>query len=127
MKFFERIFACYYFLFVELRKRVKNRDDEDVSALFLFTLSQGLLFFALVISLKKLGVIYQIDISHLMVLAIIWAPFFLWYVYFISNRSRRNRIIDDYRYLSKQKKLKWKIIAFLLIVVPFVVIISLLT
>ena len=127
MKFFDRIFACYYFYFIALRKRVKNRDDEDVSALFLFSLNQYILIIALAVLAEKIGLIHKINISPPLALIISWAIFFLWYIYFISNRERRNRIIDDYRYLSKKMKLQWEIITFLLSVTPLVVIISILS
>ena len=121
MLYFERIYACYYFFFIKLRKTINRRYNEDISAVILMTISQNFLFLAFVVLFEKMGVIHKINISPLLALVIIWSPFFLWYKYFLSNRSRRNRIIDAYRHLPERNKLFWQIISFLNLIIPFIV------
>ena len=123
MLYFERTYSCYYFFYVKLRKIIKNRDDEDIAALFPFTLSLMLPILAFIFFFLKLNHLSKTTISPVTILLIIWIPFTLSYFYFVSNRKRRNRIIDDYRYLSKRAKLFWQIISILNLIIPFILII----
>lgn len=112
MVIFKRLFACYYFLFLKMRKIHKSR-IEDSQAKSSITM----ILVLIVGACSKLFNFKILDTSiSSKIFAVAFVLFFdlLCYKYFLSNRNRRNRIIDEYRNLSKYRKNLW--IAFSLLI-----------
>ena len=125
MLFFERIFAAYYYMFVNIRNFFRRRKikfmverNEEHGALALLTAAQFLLLGILIIIAKKtFGFVIRpsYGIFYLLIYGILLLS---QYVYFLSNRERRRKILDAYLTLKKPQKTGWSILAFCIISVP---------
>lgn len=123
MLFFNRLFASYYFISLQIRK---DTEDGYSQAMFFVLASQALLLGMVLEIIRK---IFGISMAHmyinkLLVIFVVLIFIFLGYLYFLSNRTRRNRIVDDYRVLPKLQKYLWTAISILLILGPFVYFLS---
>ncbi len=95
MIIFDRLFAAYYFGLLKFRRINKTR-IEYFQAMYFVLCSQILLITTMI---------------------------FIRYKYFLSNRNRKNKIIDNYRELPVLKKTIWQIVSASLILIPLFVII----
>ena len=123
MIYFERIYVCFYFLLIHIRRFSKIRSNERLDALFPFLLSQLFPLAAFVTVYCNLNSIPFPNLSKFEIVVVMFLPFIPSYFYFVSNRNRSNRIIDSYRYLSERTKRVWTTISLLLIALPIFVII----
>ncbi len=108
---------------LKLRKINRIR-TEDFQAMCLVLSSQILLAAVLMTISKKmyhLNFIIPKSLSIIIALLLL----FIGYKYFISNRSRKNLIIDTFRNLTNRKKTIWKITAVCLIILPLIYILFL--
>ena len=123
MTFFNNLFAAYYFLCLKLRKINRTR-IEDFQAMCLVLCSQILLVAVLMTISKK---IYHLTfiIPELSTIIIALLLLFIGHKYFLSNRIRKNLMIDTFRNFPNRTKIVWKIIAVCLILLPLLYIIFL--
>ena len=92
--------------------------NEEHGALALLTAAQFLLLGILIIIAKKtFGFVIRpsYGIFYLLIYGILLLS---QYVYFLSNRERRRKILDAYLTLKKPQKTGWSILAFCIISVP---------
>ena len=57
-------------------------------------------------------------LQRILIITIIAIWFYLGYKYFLSDRKKRNKFIDDFRETEGNKKIIWKLIAFALLLTP---------
>ena len=84
--------------------------------MFLVMLTPILMFFA--ITKRHNNISYNSPFATILIIAICLFFMFIGYKYFLSNRARRNKIIDEYRYLPKYKKYAWMIFSLLMFFGP---------
>lgn len=89
----------------------------------MFGIMQSIFLIMILITfLEKLKIINPISIPDPLAIGILIIMFIVGHIYFISNRKRRNRIIDNYRELKKFNKNLWTIISVSMLVIPLVLI-----
>jgi hypothetical protein len=125
MIFYDRLFATYYFWCLKLRKINKTR-IEDFQAMCLVLCSQILVIGIFLTSLQNSSFIPHINIPKPITIIALLIMIYFEYKYFLSDRKRKNRIIDNYRELPFLKKTVWKIVSAGLILIPLLVIIFIL-
>ena len=123
MKFFERIFASCYFLLLEVKRFTKSRSDEDYGALLILISSQLMPIYCILFFLKIRGLVENFNPPPYLIILVSLIFLGIGYLYFLSNRKRRNRIIDEYRVLSTSSKKWWTIIPFVFLFLPVLIII----
>jgi uncharacterized membrane protein YidH (DUF202 family) len=121
MFLFRRLFASYYFFCLQLRVISKSR-IEDFQAMVLTALVPMLLFFAITNNQNFIN--YSSPITKPVLVVICLALMSFGYFYFLSNGARRNKIIDEYRYLPLYKKNLWMIFSLLMIIIPLIIMLS---
>ena len=122
MVFLNNIFSSYYFMLLKLRKINKIR-IEDFQAMCLVMSIPFFITGALIKLLQKLYTINFPQVPKPLTFILVIFLIFIGYKYFLSNRERKNRIIDRYRNSTKQQQNIWKIISLLIIIIPLFVII----
>lgn len=122
MIFFDRLFATYYFGLLKLRKINKTR-IEDFQAMCMVLCSQILVIGLFITILKNLSLIGHLNIPKPILIIAGLTTIFIGYKYFLSDRNRKNRIIENYRKLPVFKKTIWQIVSASLILIPLIVII----
>jgi uncharacterized membrane protein YbhN (UPF0104 family) len=129
MVLLERLFAVYYYFYVMQRnffrrKKLKflvDRNEGD-AALALLTAGQ-LLCFMLVLSVFKKKYDFTISVSYFAIFALGYAVLiFIQYLYFLKNRVRRRRILDEFLSLNNEKKISWRILGSSIIIIPLILI-----
>jgi uncharacterized membrane protein YidH (DUF202 family) len=81
-----------------------------------------LLFFAITNNQNFIN--YSSPITKPVLVVICLALMSFGYFYFLSNGARRNKIIDEYRYLPLYKKNLWMIFSLLMIIIPLIIMLS---
>jgi hypothetical protein len=121
MIFFNRLFACYYFFCLKLRK-INKPINEDFQAMIILLASQFLTLVTIIHFLPKSNLTNRLILSKPLAIGCTLIAIFIGYKYFLSNRNRRNKIIDNYRELSALKKNIWQVTAAGLILIPLIAI-----
>jgi amino acid transporter len=122
---FERLFATYYFFFVRKRnfqrkiglKGLLVERSEDMGALALLATSQfliAMLVFGLLISKYELSIGLTVFVTFLFYALLILSQYF----YFIQNRQRRRKVIEEFREVPFANKVFWSVIAACIFVGP---------
>ena len=122
MIFYKRLFASYYFLLLKLRK-INRARIEDTQAVILVLVTQILIALVIVLILKKADIIKIASISKVLLIGVSLIIMFCAERYFLSNRIRRNEIIDSYRDLPIFQKRIWTVISLSVNIIPIVLII----
>jgi uncharacterized membrane protein YbhN (UPF0104 family) len=128
MVLLERLFAVYYYYFVMQRnffrrKKLKFLVDRSEGDGALVLLSTGqFLCFMLILSIikKKLDVIISGSSFAFGILGFYALLTFLQYLYFLRNRVRRRRILDEFLSLNNEKKISWRILGASIIIIPLI-------
>ena len=118
---FERIFAAYYFMFLHLRKINRSRIEDFQATSMICVIQFFILLCFSVLILKMFDISYKQKIPLIISLIITGILIFSNYRYFLSNRDRRNKIIDDYRILNDRTKRTWTALALLLFLIPCII------
>jgi hypothetical protein len=121
MIFFERLFAAYYFLFLKFRKINKSRIEDEQAATFV-SINWFLITIILLGVCQKFLYLNKTYVSYFTILVGI-VLYFVSNKYFLSDRERRNRILDAFRELNKRRKVFWEAVSFLVIIIEVVVLI----
>ncbi len=126
MIIFKRLFATYYFFFVRKRQLQKNIGiskylldrNEDSGALAFLTTGQFFIIMLVFGALRKTGYYIKPSTAIFIFLPIYGLLTLSQYFYFIKNRERRRKVIEDYRDLPNLIKFGWRAIAICIIVGP---------
>jgi hypothetical protein len=126
MVIFKRLYATYYFFFIKkrhLHKKLginkflmdRNEDDRALAAL---ATSQFFIIMLVLGTLKKTGYIIIHSPAIFIIIPIYGLLILSQYLYFIKNRERRRKVIEDYRELPNPIKFVWRAISICLFIGP---------
>jgi len=130
MLFSQRLFAVYYLMLIKLRRnkflRHMNRGGtEDFGAVCFVFCSQLYILFFIAWVIKKIGGFETTPLpkglsipSKMIICAIMGIWLYFSSKYFIGNRERRNKFIDNFRSLNSKEKTLWNIIGSFLMFIP---------
>jgi len=121
IRYFNRLFGAYYFLFLKLRKFNKTK-IEDWQAMLFVSFNQFLLLLLMFVFIrKKMDVEVQPHYKPFVIL-ILLLLLFLNGRYFLSKKERKNLLIDEFSSLDKGQKIVWKCAAILFPLLMIVII-----
>lgn len=124
---FERLVATYYYFLLTVKHFFRRRKwkyaverDEDFGSVCLLTFGQQLFLFLLLgVLVKKYGINVSTT-AAVFLISFVLITLFGQYLYFMKNRIRRRRILDQYAELDKTQKTIWGFIALAILVVPII-------
>lgn len=129
MIFFQTLFAAYYLILIKLRRnkmlRHLNRGGtEDFGAMIFVILSSFYLIILFIFFLKRIfgfpiPVIQKTSIiPRIIIILLVLVIIYFCNKYFISDRARRNKFIENFREFNVREKLIWNLIAIFLMLIP---------
>ena len=129
MIFFKRFFESYYLMLIKQRRskflRRYSSRTEDFSAMILVLIVQLFIIASLVLILKNIFNVHipslpkkTFSLPKLGVLFVFATWLFLGNKYFLSNRERRNKFIEDFRKLEANRKIFWNVTAIFFLFTP---------
>jgi hypothetical protein len=124
MDILKKLFATYYFYFVRQRKFMRKNHllvldrSEDSGAVGLLILSE-MLCLALIGGIIRKAYFFVLPKYFVIIGLLVYAvAVILQYRFFVSNRMRRDDIIEAFRVMPDQKRRSWSYIALAVIIVP---------
>jgi len=116
MLFFNRLFGAYYLMTTRLRKvyRTYGKKQQATALVCMIQLS------LLLLSIKVFRGVFHISmrLSGILIVALGCGTLLFTFIYYLARRQRRDRVLDEFRALSVNRKRVWMYIGVLALALP---------